>query len=963
MAEYELTDDRTGMTVTVDADGELTEQKVRATLGEARKRAFTSLADKSYRLDEETKLPLDKDRANEKLQKFAAYSMGVKPNEVDIDSGMGMKGRAILRLLPDDSSRIESLEKKYGEENVNMLNVGGKPKMFYRDPKTKKMTMVDEMGASLADFTADLAGVAAPIAGSVVGGLKGAAVGSAVPGVGTIVGGALGAAAGYFGAGVTQDVAAEIATGQDLELGKKIKKRGFESLVGIPIDLVTGGMGRVIAPMIAKRVGLKAVDDLIKSTDELNQSYAANLKLTAAQASTPESSIKQGQRAALDPRGREARWYDRQRDKLLEIDRTIKDGVSSDVPVEQVMADMGEKHLTRLEQYRRSIEQLDELSVAEKAAGKKQTQRAIAQEKDKLKKQRDLEHQARVDRYSKSFNKMRKSVDKLESVRGARIRKQVEEKYKQSVDNNNNLYEEAYRLTDTPQANTPVSDVKRVVDRIDENQLIPDSAELRALQNLKRRIVENPNDLTFRELDAFVREFGDRVNFKKKHGLKYSEINLRNVNMELQKLWDTAVGAPKSLGARGAGESARKAHMAARKDFRQNILPYTDGEPSKILQQRAGGMAGSTLADEKVLTESLSDSAAVKNALKAGADRGELKQAYLNEVLQRAEGGKPIAFSRSILDALYSTTPGRAGNIQRQLNDLNKMLRESKIKPEKVTRDDLIDFIETYESKGAVAAKKALRDKVAVQEQLDEASKNVLMKVIKGEQPAPEDIHTFIDDIAKLRPSQIKDLMARLPEPEQKSLKRAGIDWFLEKSGRSTDRAQRSSAQTQGIALWEPDAMEALLRDPKSRAKLDELMGKDIVDDYARANKVLAAGSSIRETGEGTGTRVVMTTGMSGVPMPLVVSPGLPRWLGRKLLGIINTNPVGQMMLRRWLREPNQESTEQAFKRIFFSGIGTRAGMAAAADEAGKDPQFDAWFQESLAGLDEAQRDASAGAE
>ena len=70
--------------------------------------------------------------------------------------------------------------------------------------------------------------------------------------------------------------------------------------------------------------------------------------------------------------------------------------------------------------------------------------------------------------------------------------------------------------------------------------------------------------------------------------------------------------------------------------------------------------------------------------------------------------------------------------------------------------------------------------------------------------------------------------------------------------------------------------METLLRDPKSRAKLDELIGKDIVDDYARANKVLGAGSAIRETGEGTGTRVVMTTGMSGVPMPLIVSPGLP---------------------------------------------------------------------------------------
>jgi len=940
MQDFTIVDDDTGMEVTISGDQAPAPDEFPELFAAARKQSYEKLASGEFKLGEDLQ-HLDKAEQRESIRKHASRAMGISPQDVDIESGMGMWDRTKLSFQPTDADRMKQLEDDYGKENVSMLQIGDKQKMFYRDPKTKKMTMVDEMGASLADFTADIAGTALPIAGAI-----GAAVatgGASIP----LMAGA--AALGGFAASAGQDIAVRAGSDEDIRLGEIAKRRGIEAAIGIPIDLVTGGFGRVMGKAFAKRSGLQAIDELTRGTKELNEAYGTQIKLTAAQSADPDASITQSLRAGLDPRGREAQWYNKQLDEIGKIDKAIKTGVASDEPVENVMARMADEHLTKLDDYRARMDALDEVKINQQVAAKKQTAEYAAEQKTKMKKQRQLEHEARVDKYETAYNKARNSVEKLDRVRGGEVRGQVERQYASKQKANDDLYEEAYRRTDTPQANTPVADVQKVVDRIDEGQFIADSAELRALQALKKRIADNPEDLTFRELDAFVRQFGDRVNFKKKHGLKFDEINFRKAYGQLNKLWNDAIGAPKKLGGRGAGKPAKDAHMAARKDFRENILPYTDGEPSRILQKRAGGMAGETLADEKVLTESLSTSASVRNSIAAGADRNTLKDAYMRQILQQAEGGKRISYDESVLDELYKTTSGRAGGVKSRIAKINQILEDSKKTPDAVTREDLRELVDAFDAPAARKAEKAIRDKIKLKEEYAEANRNVLTKIIKGEQPAPEDIHIFISDIAKLRPSEIQGLFGRLSPAEQNSLKRSGIDWFLEKAGASKEVSQRTSAQTGGLALWEPDAMEALLRDSATRSKLEALLGKDIVSDYAKANKVVANAAIIRNAKEGASSRVVLTTGASGIPTPLIVSPGIPRWLGRKMLGVIHTSSIGRNMLRRYLQSPNEKSAEDLFKKMFFTSIGTRAGMASAADEAGKDPQFSAWLQESFA--------------
>lgn len=957
MQEFRIKDKNTGMEVLVKGNAPPPVEALPQIFANTKRMAAESLSDGSFKMNKETFQPYSKQEQRDLVRKLSSQAIGVSPDDVDVDSGMGLGGRFQLDQLPDDASKFEFLQKKYGDDNVDMLNIGGKPKMFYRDPKTKKMTMVDEMGTSLADFTADISSEAITTAGAIGGAIVGTALTPFTGGViNPVIGAAGGAAVGGFLTGVTQDVVAEAATGQDIELGQKVKRRGVEAAIGIPIDLMTGGVARVLGRSFAKRKGLEVIDDLIRSTDELNTAYNTNIKLTAAQSSNPDASIQQSMRAGLDPKGREANFYNDQLDEIGRIQNTIKTGKASDEPIESVMMRMGEKHLQKLERYRAQVDKLDDIKIREEAVAKKQGESFIRNKKAELQKQRDLEHQARLDKYGSSFEKMRKNVEKLEKIRGREVRGQIERKYSEALQNNNNLYEEAYRLTDTQQANTPVSAVSRSISRIDEDQFISDSPELMALRALKKRIAEDSSDLTFRELDSFVRQFGDRVNFKKKHGLKFNELSFRSAYGQLNKLWDDAVGAPKKLGGRGAGEPARKAHMAARQDFRKNVLPYTEDEPAAILAKKAGGMSGTKLADEDVLLQTLSSSQSVKNALKAGAERQTLKDAYLNQVLQAAEGGKPVRFDRNILDELYSTTKsrkagerGRGAQVEANLRNLNKMLQDSKIKPDSVKLDDIREYVEAFDPPARAKAAKAIKLRDKAKAKLDAANKDVLMKVMRGEQPAPADIYEFVDDIAKLRPEQINRIKGRLSPSEQKSLERSGIDWLLEKAGAADEGVQRTSAQTGGMALWNPDAMHKLLANSKQRAKLESLLGKDVVADYARMNKVLGNAAILRSTSEGAGSRVVLTTGASGVPTPLIVSPGIPRWLGRKMLGVIHTSPLGKWMLRGWLQEPDKKAAEQLFQKIFFTSIGTRAGMAAAADEGNKDPRFSAWLQESYA--------------
>lgn len=947
-----ITDTHTGMQITLAGDTAPTEEEMPEVFYQAQRQAEDLLRTGEYKYSGMEKL--DKPAQRARMSRIASVAMGVAPDSLDVDSGMGSWGRLKIGLQPTVQDKMKHLESTYGKENVRGVEIDGDIAMFYRDVEetSGKFRIVNEQGLSLGDITSFVAGEALPVGTAIAGAVKGAAAGLPLGPGGMIAGGAAGAAAGYMGASTAQDIAVRTASGEDVAIGEILPRRGLETAIGIPIDLVTGYSGRVLTKFISKRMINKAAADLTKNVDAIAAKYGVEPDLTAAQMADPDASLQQSIRAGLSPSGREANVYAKQRDEIFKVARALRGEAPLDEPFENVVDKLAKAHLETLDKYKKKIDQLT--SQAEMAGKVETSQIKAARIKinKKLKAQLKLEHEARVARAGEAIEKLVKGRSRLEHVRGDNLRKQVEAGLKTTKAKSNELYEEAYRLTDTPNANTPVSAVKAVLDKIDDATLPVDSPQflpdaLSALKLLRTRIAENPQDLTFRELDTYIRQITERIKHDKKYGWKIQEQNLRDMGRQLDKLVDKAMSRPKALGGRGAGAQAKKAHMAARSHYRNRVLPYFDDDRAAILKRVVGG-SRPAMDGKDVVNRMVSTHTSVKDAIKAGASREELKNAYLQKIVS-GRGAGVIKYDKNILDALYSTTPGRYTSLVKNIDEVNRIIRESKNGTSAVDPQHVHDLLEAFEPKARAKKLRALRIKERVQSGYDKARGSFLGRVIRGEVPPPEDLHIIVKDIANLRPGQIARLferLSRLSPKEADSLRRSGIELFLEEAGERSVGAQRASSILGKESLWEPDKMYKMLSNSASRSKWEALLGKDVVDDYAKINEWLASSAEIRETtAEGIG-RFVTSTGASGVPNLLFVSPQLPRWIGRKILGIIHTAPLSKTMLRRHLMEKTFD--QEVFERLFFTGMGTEKGLRATSDEMSKDPAFSMWMEEVL---------------
>ena len=180
---------------------------------------------------------LDKQQQREKIKNLSAQAFGMSSDDVDIDSGMSFWERTKLNIQPTDAEKMKQLEDTYGKDGVAMLDVGGTSKMFFRDPKTKKMTMVDEQGASFADFTADIAGEILPTAGAITGGIVGF-------GAGGPLGSIAGAAAGGALARGAQDITTRALSGEEQQFGEMGGRIAKEAAFGAFFDAATLGTGK-----------------------------------------------------------------------------------------------------------------------------------------------------------------------------------------------------------------------------------------------------------------------------------------------------------------------------------------------------------------------------------------------------------------------------------------------------------------------------------------------------------------------------------------------------------------------------------------------------------------------------------------------------------------------------------------------------------------------------------------------
>jgi hypothetical protein len=904
-----------------------------------------------YKLADDGFTELSKDEQRANMSKLTARSLGLNDDEVDVTQGMGFKGRLSLSFQPTEQDKFQELEKRYGRENIQAIDIGGKTKLLYRDAQetNNQFRAVDEEGTSIADFFADTAGAAVPIAG---------AIGAAIATGGTSIPlTALAAAGGGFAASAGQDIAVRAASDEDIRLGEIGRRRGIETAIGIPIDLVTGVGGRIIAKSVGKRTVEKAAGDLTKQVDDLLTKFDpdANIQLTPAQATNVDASLAQSVRAGIDQGGAEARALAAQRDQIGKLSRILRGEDVVEEPIEDVMKSITERQFRLIDAYEKRVALMDAKRIEADALAKKQTKVQRQAIEKRVLAERNAELKAMREQAEEGVQKLVKGRQRLESAMGGDIRNQQQAGYNATKSNSESLYDDFYNKVDTQQAYTPIADVYDVLKGIDETRLIPDSSEMRGLQSLKKRVSEafeenpdlrKPDFLTFRELDGYIRDVTDGIRYNKTHNFKQSEKSLQDIGRRLDKLRDNAMSAPKKLGGLGAGEPAKRAYKKAQKHYKEKMLPFFDGDRKANLSMVAGGSDVAPGArGANVMARTFATNESVKDALNSGVSRNTLKEAYLERQVAAAGDGE-IALSPDIMAALYPKGGGKA--IVAKVKAINDAIRRGKNKAS-VTAKELDELMSDFTPGAASKAKRYIESKAASQAKAKAARQNALIKISKGEMPAPDDIHHLVNDIAKMRPGQIAKLMERLPSDRARaSLGRSAFDSLMEKAGKASAKAQRTGKATDSQALWEPDTMSRILNNSAERKQWEALIGKDVVADLDKLNNWLLSSSAItRDMAEGIG-RFVTSTGASGTPNVLFVSPQLPRWIGRKILGIVHTSPLTRAMMMRKLK--TAELDEQAVMNLFYVAMGTQRGMSAISDEMAKDPTFSAWVQESSKG-------------
>ena len=195
--------------------------------------------------------------------KLAKGLSAVIGQPVNMQSELGWEDRKNLAFLTDPS-KDEYLKEKYGEPNVKTMNVMGAPVRLINDGNG--WFPVDRYDLTSKDF-ADAVGEIVPMAGSVVGGIGGAALSK------TPVGTSIGSAAGYTAAGTLQDSLAKAILGAGEGFGNSITRRSTEAMIGLPIEYgVTKIGGALLRDVATMRKG--AVSERTKLINEAGEFLA-----------------------------------------------------------------------------------------------------------------------------------------------------------------------------------------------------------------------------------------------------------------------------------------------------------------------------------------------------------------------------------------------------------------------------------------------------------------------------------------------------------------------------------------------------------------------------------------------------------------------------------------------------------------------------------------------------------------
>ena len=907
---------------------------------------------------------LSGDKRKAQIAKHTARSLGIRESDLDAERGMGGLGRLQFKALPTQEEKLGFLEKTYGRENLKVANIGGTDQFLYKDDAetSGKWRRVDEEGVSLADFTTDLFSAAPEVAGAVIGGVKGATLGTAVaPGIGTVVGGVLGAAGVGFTGAVAGDVAARASTGQDIKLGEAVGRRASEIPMNIGLDVATLGVSRLGSKALGRRVITQSATEAKSALSDILNKTGGDKGMLDVIPTSDKAAAGRLSRLAKESEGLEASRAGKIHDQVDKVVNAARGRVATDVPVEEVIMREADILRATMKQRKDSIAKLkiDESTAKRAASGEKKVLTAEARQglernaiEEAAKQEKLID--STIDRLVK---KQLKGAERLRITTGESIRKSVLAGKANDEKVVGELYQSAEKVMRAPiyklRDKHSIAPIAKAYDRVMKKYNITDPAEEYSYRLLEARLGKNVADdlvtlkadlaagttVNFSKLNSMTRRLAGKVNRKKTAAFTDDERIINDLATSMKKISDEALDR---IGATASG-----AWKKANDEYRSRILPRTENVTERA-GRRIAGQSDVGVTPEALADEALSSSQAIRQTIKSAENPNEMRQLlrghYMTRIIDDA-GEKVIKIDMDEIRPLYLKGQDAIAAAGR-LREINALIKNRKVNPKTITAAEVEAIVGDPLTPSGKKAMELLKKRGALEEAQSRETFKSLQKMAKGEQPIPEDIHAFVDEFVKLDARDMKQLLDRLPdEPSKNSLQRSALDHLIQ----STEAGgQKGSRRSGSKMIFNPETMLETLR--KNEGKWKVALGEETYDDMFKSAKVLQATPIPNPTVDEFGRTIVPKADVGGGGGLIFYATGPVRWLGRKAMDIMHGSGKISTMIEGITA--SREVDEQLFKKIIISAMSTRRGVEAVADEADKDKNFEAWVNKEINGTE-----------
>lgn len=875
----------------------------------------------SYGLDANLQ-HLGKDEKRAEMSKYMARSMGLKDSDVDVTQGMGTYGRFKLSFQPTEKDKVKHLEDTYGRENIRATEVGGKMKLLYRDEQETggKFRAVDEEGVSLADFFGDTAGTALPIAG---------AVGAAVATGGTSIPLLAGASAlGGLAASVGQDTAVRAASGEDLQLGESLKRRGIEAAIGVPIDLVTGVGGKLLTQSLSKRAVDKTTGSVLKAIDDVNLKYSndvGQIEATTAMEIGEQSAKEESVRAGFG--GAPHKQLENIRIRSAQI-RDVMRGKQAPKDIESAFAgyvdDVNEQlNIMRASKDKAVVDMADIID------------QKIANNAGRLKPKTAAGQTQRGDSIQGAIQ------DAVARKEGGKVVGGVEfERGK--------LYDAAYGATEGAQVSLPsleatiqssLKDMNLPTDMAgDVIELLGERVGKNSAQVVDdlTRMHGNGSALTVQQVDDYLQQIAKDAKLNKTGALTVTERHARTLHANVKSLRDKVIDEQ--------APAARPLFKSADDHFKQKVLPARELDVDKILSKEASGAYSQQ--GEQVIDAALNSTRAVKQILKVTGNDSTVKKTLRDAYLERISANpQSLSWDDDIVTALWGS--GKVKSLQKAQAILKGRKLAMSAKTEAAFNKAMGAMDDTSRNRALNELKKAHK----ADTDLAEALKKKLIRAVRDDKVEinSKNAGEFVDTMNNSSPAEINAFYKAVENG------RGGVEAKEAFQQASFDRLQSitkgSSPQRAGKhseSLWTPELMDAQLKGASGK-RWEALLGKDQVKDLRDLNTIIRSASEPKVAAGEIGARTGGSVGQGGFTPYVLVSGSIPKWAWRKVINVA----YGSKMLKPLVKALDPENVtfdDALFKKIMPAMLATQRGAKALGDEMDADPEFESWMENQMAG-------------